>query len=318
MTSKKAAPPWRAVFLRALGRCGTVRVSAREAGVQAGRAYQERLCDARFAARWRAALVRAAERLGGAGKRGVGAPAMALLDPTERGGAGGGRAAPRKARKGSGGGGKAKKRSGGGKGGGKGGGFRAGELVARGSGARVQLVRAAEGRWSARTEAAFLAEIEATANAQAAARACGLSASGLYRRRRGDPGFAARWDAAKAAARERIDLMLVQAALAALDPDIEGPEGLPKVTVAEAITILRLGAKSGAGAGARGLRVKTPPSIEAVRDEVLRRIAAMRRGREEAARRLGLGGDAEAPGGEGCPETDGEADGPETDGEAEG
>jgi hypothetical protein len=53
---------WRRTFLRALARTGNVRVSAAEAGVDAGTAYDHRSKDPAFAAKWAAALVRAKGR----------------------------------------------------------------------------------------------------------------------------------------------------------------------------------------------------------------------------------------------------------------
>lgn len=59
MAKKKKAPAWRGVFLRALRRTGNVRVSAAEAGVDPGTAYDHRIKDAGFAAAWAAMLEKA-------------------------------------------------------------------------------------------------------------------------------------------------------------------------------------------------------------------------------------------------------------------
>ena len=165
------------------------------------------------------------------------------------------------------------------------------ELVARRSrGRETQLVKAAAGRWSAGAEAAFLAELERTGNVRAAARACRLSTTALYNRRKRYAGFAGRWAAAEAAALERLPALLAAAAIASLDPGVEGEPGLPAVDVGQAIAILRLkGAGGGAAEARAGRGVPEAPPIEAVRDEVVRRLAAIRRHRDS-----GGGGEDEA------------------------
>lgn len=148
----------------------------------------------------------------------------------------------------------------------------------------AQLVRAGKGRWSGETEAAFLGHVASTGVYRQAADAAGVSRAALHYRRKRYPDFDARCRKAKAIGCERVNLLLIDAAEAALDPGLV-PEalGLPRVTVAEAIAILKVN-RFGAGAGTGPGRaiVKEEPAIEAVRDEVLRRIAAMRRHRAGA------------------------------------
>lgn len=59
MARTKAAPAWRRVFLRALARTGNVRAAAEAAGVDKGTAYNLKLRDGVFAARWERALAKA-------------------------------------------------------------------------------------------------------------------------------------------------------------------------------------------------------------------------------------------------------------------
>ncbi len=152
-------------------------------------------------------------------------------------------------------------------------------LVARKTKHGTQLVRAAPGRWSDAAEQTFLAELLRTGCARAGSRACGISTSALYKRRAKYPDFAAAWAATEALAKERIPALLSAAAIAALDPEIED-EGLPKVDVDQAIAIARLKCGGAAEAKRRGRWIRKEPSIEEVRDEVLRRVAAIRRHRE--------------------------------------
>jgi hypothetical protein len=145
------------------------------------------------------------------------------------------------------------------------------------------MVRAGKGRWSPKAEKTFLLYLEGTANVRRAAEAAGFSTTALYYRKRRDPAFAARWDEIEGRGTARLNSFLVEAGLASFDPE-SADEELPKVSVAEAIAIVKL--KGGNGQGpARGSRRRglPEPPIEEVRDEVLRRIAAIRRQREKAA-----------------------------------
>lgn len=260
MTKRKKRPPqWRVAFLRALKRGRNVRHAAWTAGVDYTTAYNHRKRDARFAREW-------AEALDGTGSSGAkGAP----LDPSTQLGTG----FARDERTG-----EARDRGGApahpcpGE-----------ELIVRSSPrSGPQLVRAGAGRWSAKAEKVFLDELADHGNARAAAAAARFSTTAVYARRRNYPEFAAKWAAAKECGRERIDLYLIEAANRTLDPDaFEVRDDLPKVTIGEAIQILRLHHASDQGKlGARRSPARHEPPIEEVRDEVLRRLAALRRQRE--------------------------------------
>lgn len=153
------------------------------------------------------------------------------------------------------------------------------ELVARLSKRHgVQMVRASDGRFSEKRSAVFLAALRATGCVKRAAKAAGLSTTAFYNRRKRYPGFAADWAAAEAEAVAQLGGFILAAGMAAFDP--EQPEDgaeVPKVSVAEAIAILRL--KGGGGGRGAAPAVEEPP-IEQVRDEVLRQVAAIRRARE--------------------------------------
>ena len=62
----------------------------------------------------------------------------------------------------------------------------------------TQIVSTRGHRWSDAAEELFLDHLAATANVGASARACGFSSEAIYRRRRTDPVFEQRWDAALA------------------------------------------------------------------------------------------------------------------------
>jgi hypothetical protein len=143
-------------------------------------------------------------------------------------------------------------------------------------------VRTGAGRWNERAEKAFFAALADTANVRQAAKAAGFSTTAIYNRRLALPEFRAKWEAAVETGCARVEMMLIEAATRSFDAaDIETPEDAPKVSVGEAISILRLhrGAAK-AGHGSNGLWGAKEPSIEEVQDEVLRRLAAIRKHRE--------------------------------------
>jgi hypothetical protein len=67
MAGTKKSPQWRKVFLSALARTGNARASAVEAGIDVRTAYDHRIKDAAFAARWAAALAKFKARPAGRG-----------------------------------------------------------------------------------------------------------------------------------------------------------------------------------------------------------------------------------------------------------
>jgi hypothetical protein len=154
----------------------------------------------------------------------------------------------------------------------------------------AQLVKAGEGRWSAKAERAFLASLGETGCIRRAARAAGFSTTAIHNRLNNYPGFAEAAQAAIRQAKADLESMVLSAGIATFDPAAaDGDDTRPRVTVAEAIAFLRLNpsAKGGGKGAANGQRAIEEPSIEDVRDEVLRRIAAIRRHRNG-------GGEAEA------------------------
>lgn len=160
--------------------------------------------------------------------------------------------------------------------------LRGDECVRASKAGRPCLVRAGPGRWSADAEAAFLEALTGTANVHAAARAAGVSAQAAYARRKQWPAFAAAWDAAKAEGYVRLEMALLHAATATLDPEPEFEAGEPpEVSVAEALNLLRLHRASVAGGAAQRYAWRQrEPDIEEVRAEVLRRVAAMEKARD--------------------------------------
>jgi hypothetical protein len=244
MATSNTAPAWRRAFLRELARTGSVRLAADKCGIDRTSPYQVRRKNPAFAASWERALETARESLA----------AAAVPDapiPLARGVRGG----PR---------------------------LRGDEIVRSSKSGRPCIVRAGPGRWSAMTERLFLAELTATANVAAAARAAGVSARAVYNRKRLWPGFAEQWEAAKAEGYARIEMLLIHAATVTLDPD-PAPEDVreaPPMTVEQAFNLHKLHRASQHGGKPQryGWRQQLP-DIEEVRSEILRKVAAMERAR---------------------------------------
>lgn len=260
MASTQTAPAWRRAFLRELARSGSVALAAQKCGIDRTSTYQARKKNPAFAASWDRALETARERLASdlvspCGGRDLGQPGGTPEAPACAG-------AHMVSRQG-----RPK--------------LRADEIVRSSKAGRPCIVRAGPGRWSARAERAFLAELTATANVKAAARAAGVSATAAYNRRKLWPAFAEQWDAAKAEGYARIEMLLICAATATLDPEpeVEVREA-PLMTVNQAMNLLKLH-RAGVHGGKPqryGWR-QQEPDIEEVRAEILRKVAAIKRAR---------------------------------------
>ena len=214
MVKPKIAPVWQQPFLDALARTGNVRIAAAEAGVDYTSAYARRQRDAGFAEAWAGVL---REREAGESEYPL-TPLACGESPS-----------PSKGRGGLG-----------------------EEFVVRGSTAGpAQIVRAGAGRWSAARETRFFVALAECANVRRAAAAAGVSSQAIYARRLKDRGFRAQWDAAIEAGKARLETYLIEAADRTFDPEtLPVGDGLPRVSVAEALAILRL--KGGSGAAAKG------------------------------------------------------------------
>jgi hypothetical protein len=248
MAASNTAPAWRRAFLRELARSGSVGLAADKAGIDRTSAYQVRKRNTAFAASWERAQAHARasfDRLrtnGGEEEEGAGRPPLRL---------------------------------------------RPDECVRASKAGRPCVVRAGPGRWCAEAERAFLDELAASVNVRAAAQAAGVSKQAAYARRRQWPAFAAAWDAARADGWLRLELLLLETATATLEPEPEPGaatvEG-PAMSVEQALQLWfhRPGAREGAGRGGRGHAWRRQePDIEAVRAEVLRRVAAIAKAREK-------------------------------------
>lgn len=146
-----------------------------------------------------------------------------------------------------------------------------------------QQMRTSGKRWSEEAEAQFLDLLAASCNVTASAEGAGFSKAALYKRRRDDPAFAQRWQAALEQGYARIELLLVQRAGEALAGHVPDPDApLAVMTIKEAITVLQLHRSSVKGDGrAPGWRARPRP-LEDMRASILSKFETI-----EAARRAG-------------------------------
>lgn len=271
MTTGTTPPAWRRAFLRELGRSGSVAAAAEAGGVDRSSAYQLRKRNAAFAASWDRALAAARENLGGESPsrwlrpaalpgEGLGVGAVSLRSPDKPhpnpSPEGEGLKAPR---------------------------LRDDETIRSSRSGRPCIARVGPARWSARSERAFLAELTASANVAAAARAARVSTTAAYNRRRLWPAFAEAWADALAEGYVRIETLLIHAATSTLDPEPapEAAREAPIMSVEQAMNLFKLHRASQQGGKPQryGWRQREP-NIEEVRAEILRKVAAMERAKE--------------------------------------
>ena len=253
----KREPHWVKLFFRELARTGNVRLAAERAGVDFSTAYGRRRRHWDFAERWKGAL-REWLTPSGPGRAeaiSTASPAPPPLGVAERSSP---PCPPQRAQGGA-------------------------ETIVRPDG---KVVKASEARWTARKEEAFLVELADSANVKRAARAAGVSTTAVYKRRMKDGRFAAAWDLAVEAGKARLQAYLIELSDRTFDPDsLPLPDGQPKVSVSEAVSILRL---KGAAAPAADARAEAGPvnsELKEAHDRIMARLERLKEriGRERAA-----------------------------------
>ena len=158
------------------------------------------------------------------------------------------------------------------------------QTIRRGSHGKMQLAAVAEGRWTGRTENAFIAALRRTGNVSAAARAIGFSYDHVWERRRQWPGFARRWEEALDDAEIELEFRMMRLGNNVLPAAGEaGAEAPPaeKFDPEFALRFLKWREEKRAGGGRRGRGDCGPrvASIEEVKENILRKIEAIERHR---------------------------------------
>lgn len=153
-------------------------------------------------------------------------------------------------------------------------------VVVRDQRGKLQVERRVGHRWSAKAEAVFLAELEATCNVMASAAAAGFSTTAVYRRRQSHAAFRAAWEAALETGYARLEMALVCAATNLLEPvadggadDASGAVPFGGMTAREALQVLRLHRYGARGGAPQRFDWRAKPADpDATRAEILRKL----------------------------------------------
>lgn len=138
-----------------------------------------------------------------------------------------------------------------------------------------QIIRSTGKRWSDAAEELFLDHLAASCNVTASAAAAGFSKTAVNARRRRDPGFAQRWQAALEIGYSRIEALLLRRAEEALEgwaPDTELP--IPPMSIKDALAIIghhRRAVERGPRSRRQWAR---PRSLDEMRDSILVKLEA--------------------------------------------
>lgn len=131
--------------------------------------------------------------------------------------------------------------------------------------------------WTEQDDATFLEALQASANVTKAADATGKHVSRAYVRRRNCPAFRAAWDATLEEAIARLEWLLMARATERMEPPAPPGEAIAAPDTGLALATLKYhAARQGRR---RGGRAPIEPRIEDVRDNIARKLAALRRHR---------------------------------------
>ena len=152
----------------------------------------------------------------------------------------------------------------------------AGTILRSGGKDGPQRIRSSGARWTEVSEARFLDRLSASCNVTLAAAESGFSREAVYKRRRLDPGFAERWQAALEQGYARIEMALVRRAADALEGlELDPDSPFPEMTMKDAIAVLQLHRPTVKGEGrAAGWRAR-PRSLDEMRDSILAKLSAL-------------------------------------------
>ena len=143
-----------------------------------------------------------------------------------------------------------------------------------GGGKRVQVARARAGQWSPRTEERFLAALTASCNVKAACAEVGLTPASAYNHRQRWPRFAERWAAAVEVGYTQLEFALIEAGCNPLSgAGLSAVAPLTGMTFAQALHLLHMHKHAARGLGKRPGLPPRADDIEAVRADLIRRLA---------------------------------------------
>ena len=153
-----------------------------------------------------------------------------------------------------------------------------GSIIRAGGKDGPQRIESQGKRWTDEAEERFLDRLASSYNVTYAAARTGFSRHAIYARRRSDPGFAERWQAALEQGYARLELALVKAANDRLSRKLPDPNmPFPEMTVREAITILQLHRAAVTGDGTTrhpGWHAR-PRKLEEMKASILTKLEAI-------------------------------------------
>ena len=162
-----------------------------------------------------------------------------------------------------------------------------GSIVRYGPTGRAQRVNTAGHQWSDEAEEIFFDHLAASCNVRASAAAAGFTTFTVYRQRRMRPEFATRWQAVLEQGYARLEIALLEAATNSIEGvELDAERPIPKMTVEQALNVLRAHRSELRGDGKRrpGWRAP-PPTLDQVRASIEKKVRAIK-----AARRGGAAG----------------------------
>jgi hypothetical protein len=157
-----------------------------------------------------------------------------------------------------------------------------GERIARGPNGRTMRRKNSGWFWNDEVEEQFFDHLAADSNVRAAAEAVGFCTPTVYRLRRLRPDFAARWQAAIAQGYANLEAALLLAANASMEGRDFADRPIPKMTVDQAMNVLRAHRNAAEGDGRRGPgRAPRRRTLEEVRGSIQKKVDAIRAMAEE-------------------------------------
>lgn len=160
----------------------------------------------------------------------------------------------------------------------------AGTAVRYGRNGRAQRIKTGGAFWSEEAEEVFFDVLSASCNVTLACAEVGFTTPTVYRLRRMRPDFAEKWRIALEQGYARLEMALVEAAadsIEGLELDAERP--IPKMSVDQAMNVLRAHRNEVRGDGTRGPgRYGRPPTLEDVRSSIEKKVRAIKAARTAA------------------------------------
>jgi hypothetical protein len=137
-------------------------------------------------------------------------------------------------------------------------------------------------QWSDEAEEAFFEHLAASGNVTASAAAVGFATDTIYRQRQRRPEFAERFRAVLEHGYDQLEMAMVKAALDSFeDEEFAADRPIPKMTVEQALAVLRAHRNALRGDGGRGPgRYAVPKDIAHYKASIMRKIEAIKAARD--------------------------------------